>query len=160
MMKNPSRKHGIRAALGAGCLLAAMLTPGLALATLGQGASSVEQDRVQMRAQRNVTQFSGYSVHELTLPGGTQVREYLLPNQQVFAVAWNGRAIPDLQQLLGTYAVRYQSAAARSAKGLRRPVVLQESDLVIQSSGHARAFSGMAYLPQQMPSGMSADQIR
>ena len=158
MTTNPSNKRCLRAI--AGGLMVTMFAPGLALATLGQGGSSVESDRAQLQAQRNITQSNGYSVHELTLPGGTQVREYLSPSQQIFAVAWNGPSIPDLQQLLGTYFPRYQSAAARVAKGLRRPVVLQEPDLVIQSSGHARAFSGVAYLPQQMPSGMSTEQIR
>lgn len=158
MMTNLSYNRGLRAI--AGGLAAALLAPGLALAALGQDGSSVESDRVQLKAQRNITQSSGYSVHELTLPGGTKVREYLSPNQQIFAVAWNGPSIPDLQQLLGAHFARYQSAAARAARGLRRPVVLQEPDLVIQSNGHARAFSGVAYLPQQMPSGVSAEQIR
>jgi len=158
MMTNPSNKRCLRAI--AGGLMVTMFAPGLALAALGQGGSSVESDRAQLQAQRNITQSNGYSVHELTLPGGTQVREYLSPSQQIFAVAWNGPSIPDLQQLLGAYFPRYQSAAARAARGLRRPVVLQEPDLVIQSGGHARAFSGAAYLPQKMPSGVGAEQIR
>jgi len=154
MMTNPSHKRRLRAI--AGGLMVTMFAPGLALATLGQDDSSVESDRAQLQAQRNITQSNGYSVHELTLPGGTQVREYLSPNQKIFAVAWSGPSIPDLQQLLGAYFSRYQAATARMARGLRRPVLLQESDLVIQSSGHARAFSGVAYLPQRIPSGIRA----
>jgi hypothetical protein len=147
------------ARIAARCLLAASLAPGLAFATLGEDGSTVDHDRVQLRAQRSVSQASAYSVHELQLPGGTQVREYLTAANQVFAVAWNGPSIPDLQQLLGTYFPRYQ-AAAQANQGARRPVVVQASDLVIHTGGHQRAFFGAAYLPKQMPAGMTEEQIR
>ena len=136
-----------------------MATPGIAGATLGQHASTVEADRTELRAQRNITHSTGYSVHELTLPGGTQVREYLTPAQQVFAVAWQGPSIPDLQQVLGTYFPRYR-AAAQALGPSRRPLFIEESDLVIRTGGHPRAFFGVAYLPKQMPAGMRAEDIR
>jgi hypothetical protein len=98
-------------------------------------------------------------VHELQLPGGTQVREYLTAANQVFAIAWRGPSGPDLQQLLGTYFPRY-STAARALGRVRRPVIVEESDLVIRTGGHARAFFGVAYLPRQMPAGITAEQIR
>jgi hypothetical protein len=161
-MKNRSRKppeRSPRYLLTRTWALAVLVAPGIAFATLGQDASTVEQDRVQMAAQRAVTQSTPYSVHELTLPGGTQVREYLSSTQQVFAIAWNGPTIPDLQQLLGSYFPRY-SAAAKAVGRARRPVALEQSDLVIHTGGHARAFFGVAYLPVQLPSGVTAEQIR
>lgn len=157
--RSPEEPISCLAGLAARCLLAASLAPGLAFATLGEDGSTVEHDRAQLRAQRSVSQASAYSVHELQLPGGTQVREYLTAANQVFAVAWNGPSIPDLQQLLGTYFPRYQ-AAAQANQGARRPVVVQASDLVVRTGGHPRAFFGMVYLPAQMPSGVSAEQIR
>jgi hypothetical protein len=140
-------------------MLAAILIPGIAGATLGQGGSTVDTDRVQLRAQRAITQSAAYSVHQLTLPGGTQVREYLDPSQKVFAVAWNGPSIPDLRQLLGSYFPRYQSATKAVGRA-RRGVAVDASDLVIHTGGHARAFFGVAYLPGQMPSGVTAEQIQ
>ncbi len=112
-----------------------------------------------MRAQRSVTASTAYSVHELQLPGGTLVREYLTSANRVFAVAWKGPSIPDLQQLLGTYFPRYRVATEAIGRA-RRGVVVEHSDLVIHTGGHTRAFYGVAYLPTQMPSGVQPDQIR
>lgn len=139
--------------------IAALLFPGFAFATLGQDAATIELDRAQLQAQRAVTQSPRYTVHELTLPGGTQVREYLTATQQVFAVAWSGPSIPDLQQLLGSYFTRYVAAAKANGRA-RKPVAVEDSDLVVHTGGHFRAFSGVAYLPGRMPSGVSAEQIR
>jgi Protein of unknown function (DUF2844) len=142
------------------CLLATTLAPGIASATLGEDASTVEKDVARMHAQRSVTAAAAYSLHELQLPGGTRVREYMTSANRVFAVSWSGPSIPDLQQLLGTsYFPRY-SAATQALRGARRPVAVEQSDLVIHTGGHARAFFGIAYLPTQMPSGVSAEQIR
>jgi hypothetical protein len=147
------------AGVAARCLVTASLAPGLAFATLGEDGSTVDHDRVQMRAQRSVTQATAYSVHELQLPGGTQVREYMTAANRVFAVAWSGPSIPDLQQLLGTYFPRYQAAAQAQGRA-RKPLAVEASDLVIHVSGHQRAFFGVAYLPGQMPAEVRADQIR
>jgi len=140
-------------------LLATALTPGICLAALGQDASTVEADRVHMQAQRSITQSGAFSVHELQLPGATRVREYLDSSHRVFAVAWSGPSIPDLQQLLGAYFVRYQAAVRPLARS-RRPLAMQQTDLVIHTGGHPRAFFGVAYLPLQLPLGVSAEQIR
>jgi hypothetical protein len=156
-----SKRGAIRslARAAAFCLLATTLAPGIASATLGEDSSTVEKDVTRMRAQRSVTAAAAYSVHELQLPGGTRVREYSSANR-VFAVTWSGPSIPDLQQLLGTtYFPRY-SAAVQALRGARRPLAMDETDLVIHTGGHARAFFGFAYLPTQMPSGVRAEQIR
>jgi hypothetical protein len=155
----PDRSVRFRAGLVAGWLSASLLGPGIALAGLGDDGSMVDRDVIELRAQRTVNQSSAYSVHELTLPGGTTVREYLTPAQKVFAVSWRGPSIPDLQLLLGTHFPRFQNAV-RAMGRARRPVMVQESDLVIESGGHPRAFSGMAYLPRLMPPGFSADRIQ
>jgi len=144
-------------------LLAAALIPGVASAALGEDVSTVERDRIQMRAQRAVTQSAGYAVHELQLPGGMQVREYLTSANKVFAVRWSGPGIPDLQLLLGTHFARYLAAAQASVQASgspRRPLVVNDPDLVIHASGHMRAFFGVAYLPQLVPAGVDIGQLR
>ena len=160
LLRRPHRSVASPARATAGWLLIALLAPGVAFATLGEDGSTVDGDRVQMRAQRSVSQSTAYSVHELQLPGGTRVREYLTPAQQIFAITWSGPSIPDLQQLLGTYFPRYQQGAARTAGRGRQPIMMNEPDLVIQTGGHPRAFSGVVYLPGLMPPGVSADQIQ
>ncbi len=139
--------------------LAACLAPGLAGATLGEAGTTVDRDLVQLRAQRAITRAAAYTVHELQVGGGTAVREYVNGANQVFAITWTGPSIPDLQQLLGVHFARY-SAAARSNGRARRPVSVRQADLVIQTAGRTRAFSGIAYLPPQVPPGMRIDEIR
>jgi hypothetical protein len=141
-------------------VLASLLVPGIASATLGEDGATVQRDAVGLRAQRLIAQSGAFSVHELQLPGGTRVREYLTAGQQIFAITWSGPSIPDLQQLLGTYFPRYQQGAARTQGRGRQPIMLHEPDLVIQTGGHPRAFSGVVYLPGLMPPGVSADQIQ
>jgi hypothetical protein len=141
-------------------VLASLLVPGIASATLGEDSATVERDAAGLQAQRRMAQSGAFSVHELQLPGGTRVREYLTPGQQIFAITWSGPSIPDLQQLLGTYFPRYQQGASRTPGRGRQPIMMHEPDLVIQTGGHPRAFSGVVYLPRLMPPGVSADQIQ
>jgi hypothetical protein len=89
------------------------------------------------------------------------VREYLSPAGKVFAIAWQGPWLPDLQQLLGSYFTQYQQAA-RAAKQRpgRAPVSIHQSSLVVEQSGHMRGFVGRAYLTDQIPSGVTEESIR
>jgi hypothetical protein len=155
----PFTQAGRRALTVSACLLAALWLPGAAQAALGQGAASVDGDLVRMQAQRRVLQAASYTVHELTLAGGTVVREYLAANQQVFAVSWSGPSIPDLQPLLGAHYARYQAAAQAMGRS-RAGVAVQDPDLVVRVNGHARAFHGVAYLPSLLPPGFDAGQIQ
>jgi len=99
-------------------------------------------------------------VHDLQLPGGTHVREYLSADHQVFAVTWNGSSIPDLHRLLGQHYARYEIAAARPSAAARSPVSLNDADLVLHNEGHPRAFHGLAYLPLLLPAGFDLRQLR
>ena len=133
-----------------------------AFATLGGEESSVEADRAHMKATVQTTKTDGYSVHEIKTPIGTAVREYVAPGGRVFAVAWQGPFIPDMQQLLGTYFQQFSAAAkkARESYHGRRPLNIQESGLVMQSSGHMHAYWGRAYDPGLVPQGIKLQDIR
>ena len=100
----------------------------------------------------------GYSVQEIKTADGTVVREYVSAEGKVFGVAWNGPIMPDLKQLFGDHFPTFQSEA--QARGSARgPLRINRPDLVIQSGGHMRAFSGRAYLPQLLPAGATAAEI-
>jgi hypothetical protein len=90
------------------------------------------------------------------------VREFVSSAGKVFAVAWQGPIHPDLQQLLGTYYEQYTQAvqAQRATRKGRGPLLIQEPGLVVQVSGHMRAFVGRAYVPQMMPAGVKVEDIR
>jgi hypothetical protein len=137
-----------------------------ASASLGGDAGSVESDRAQMNASIQVTQHSTYAIHEIQVPGGTVVDEYVASNGKVFAVTWHGQFPPPMQQILGTYFQQYSAALqARSSQPQPKmyghgPLNLQEQGLVVQMSGHMRAHSGRAYIPGQLPPGMTVNQIQ
>jgi hypothetical protein len=91
------------------------------------------------------------------------VREYVNPSGTVFAVAWDGPWIPDLRQVLGDHFDRYQAAMQSRQHGARTGrggVVIDEPGLVVQMSGHPRAFTGRAYLPALLPAGVQLESIR
>jgi hypothetical protein len=143
-------------------LLAASLAlsfPFSASATLGEAATSTEADRASMKASLRAVPAGNYTIHEIQTPSGTTVREYVSPQGMVFAVAWAGPLMPDLQQALGRYFDRYAAAASARRSG-RRQVAVRESDLVVQSGGHMRSFSGLAYLPQLLPQGVTLEELR
>jgi hypothetical protein len=148
----------LRIACCAGALAVA-LTPRLACAALGEPEASVDGDVQHFKASIKSTLRSSYRVHEIQLPSGTVLREYAAPGGNVFAIAWSGPAIPDLRQALGRYFDAYLTAARAKPRG-RRHLQIDQSGFVMQSSGHMRAFSGRAYLPQALPPGTSMDEIR
>ena len=143
--------------LALGCALAACSALP-ALAALGGDATSVQQDAVHLKAQLRSTSKSNYAVHELTAASGT-IREYVTPAGKVFAVAWQGPVMPDLQQVLGSYYARFNEAA-KNRHGVRGPLAINESDLVLQSGGHMAAFRGKAYIPEMLPEGVHPDAIQ
>lgn len=145
---------------GMGIIVMMLVLPFPASAALGGTITSVEADQAHMRASRRITQSPAYEVHEIQAPYGTIVREYVSPQGQVFAVAWEGPFIPDMKQLFGAYFDQYSQAVARTGRARRAPVRVQEPGLVVESSGHMRSYFGKAYLPQLMPQGVSPGEIR
>ena len=130
-----------------------------AAAMLGEDVSSVSADQTQMEGTLQITGSGKFAVHELQLPSGTTVKEYVSPAGMVFAVSWQGPSLPDLQQILGGYFGQYTEAAKAQGAG-RGPRAIQQPGLVVQSGGHMRAFFGRAYVPQMLPPGVAAEDIQ
>jgi len=154
MMKQDRPFPAWAAAAAALCMF-----PGVALAALGGEEASVEADLVRLQGVASVRQAQHYATHEIAQPGGVSVRQYVSPAGKVFAVAWQGPAMPDLRQLLGPYFDTYV-AAAQAKRVKRTPVVIRESSLVVISGGHPRAFSGRAYVPDLVPQGVDAEALK
>jgi len=102
-----------------------------------------------------------YSVYEVRIPTGTLVREFISPSGVVFAVAWQGPFVPELQQFLGAYFQKFKDAlhTQKSPSFSRRSVSVRLNDLVFENSGHVGAFYGRAYLPQAVPQGVAIAEI-
>jgi hypothetical protein len=153
------RSADSRAPAFLGVVLVAAFGPCTAFATLGEPEATVQSDVVQQRASIKSSQTSlSYRVHEIQLPSGTLLREYVGANGNVFAVAWQGSSKPDLRQALGRYFDVYVSAP-RSKVVDRKHMQIQQGDLVIEGSGHMRALSGRAYLASAIPSGVNVGDL-
>jgi hypothetical protein len=142
----------------ASAVLIAALSPCIAAAALGEAEASVQSDAVQLRGSIKVTEHASYRLHEIQLPSGTLVREFVGSDGKVFAIAWNGPTVPNLRQTLGQYFDNYVAAAKAKHAG-HHHLQIQQSDLVVQAGGHMRAFSGRAYLPQSVPAGVSIGDL-
>lgn len=128
-------------------------------AALGGPELSVFTDQAQISATLRTVYGAKYTIHELQAPSGTVVREYVAPTGVVFALAWQGPSMPDLRQLLGAHFDEYVAAVA-ARRTVRGPVSIQLPGLIVQSGGRMRAFAGKAYVPESLPDGVSADDVR
>ena len=142
--------------LGAAVLAGSVTLP--AFAALSGDAASVDADTAKMKGQARATPAAGYTVSEIQLPSGTVVREYISSEGKVFAVTWHGPTMPNLQQMLGTYFEEFKASAA-ATRGNHHHVTVQQSDLVVNSGGHMRSWSGKAYVPALLPPNFSPDEI-
>jgi hypothetical protein len=132
-----------------------------AQAALGGDAASVASDAASLQGVIRSTPLQQYDIREITSDNGMRLREFENRSGVVFAVVWSGPAMPDLQRLLGTSYKAYTTAlAAENRSGLKRSLRIATSDLVVESDGHMRAFSGRAYLPALIPTGTSAADLR
>src|SRR5271157_37567 len=158
---------GIDSERAAQILLSSLLLilPLPAMAVLGDNAASVLNDQARMKGTLRSVDAHAYVMHEITSSTGTVVREFVSPGGAVFGVAWEGQFPPDLQQLLGPYyqqAQQAQQAASEAQQPRRRrgPVVIETPGLVMYETGHMRSFHGQAYIPQLVPQGVQASDIR
>lgn len=141
-------------------LLAVFLLPLPMWAVLGDNAASVLADQARMKGTIRSVDNRAYVLHEITMPSGAKVREFVSPGGAVFGVAWEGQFPPDFQRLLGPYYQQAQTAAQPDSRRRRGPVVIETPGLVFYQTGHTRSFHGQAYIPQLVPQAIQASDIR
>ena len=133
-----------------------LLGGGASQAHLGGNEASVQADGSAWQAPAIAVRGTRLSVFTHTTPEGMKVRQFLSATGLVFAVAWDGPVLPDMERLLGGYFPLYQNALQLR----RRSVRVDTPSLVLESGGMMRAFVGRAYLPDQLPAGVSAVDIQ
>ncbi len=145
-----------------GFAIASVCLPLSAGASLGGDASSVLDDQAKLQGTLRTTSNNSYNINEIQAPSGVVVREYVSPSGTVFGVAWQGRSHPDLRQVLGTNYDRFVQAVQvqRAQRHGHGPLLIQQPGLVVQMGGHMRSLTGRAYLPQSLPAGVRAEEIR
>lgn len=113
-------------------------------------------------ALRQITGGNAFTVHEMQSASGIVVREYVSTAGTVFGVTWRGAAFPNLRQLLGPHFIRFQQEVDRLVRARKRrgPLNVDLGDVIVQSSGHPRSFTGRAYMPGLVPQGVGIDAIR
>ncbi|WP_229208058.1 DUF2844 domain-containing protein [Duganella sp. OV510] len=146
-------------------LLLSLLQGALAWAALGSSPSdfggSATQTKMATRSLATTTAAttSVYTVSQSTLDSGTIVREYMDTNNVVFAVSWKGPTLPDLRTLLGDKFAVMTSNAAKRPKAGHSQLAVDQSDVVIVSNGHMRAYAGQAWIPSALPAGFDTSTI-
>jgi len=155
-----SLQSGVVGVTCAALVILAFVCP--ARAELGGDVASIQADQVHMQGTRRMITADSYTVHEIQAATGTVVREYLSADGKVFAVAWHGPWLPDMRQILGSYFEQYAQALQAQGDGRvrRRPVMIEQPGLVVHIGGHIRAFSGTAYVPDMLPSGVRVEDIQ
>lgn len=150
---------GLKDFLWSATIACAALLPCAAFATLGEPESSVLTDSQALQGSSKATDHGSYRVHEIQLPSGTLLREYASLDGTVFAVTWHGPFMPNLRQTLGRYFDEY-ATAPKSLHTDHNHLQIKLDDLVVQSSGHMRAYTGRAYLPQAIPDGVTLGDLQ
>jgi hypothetical protein len=128
-----------------------------------RSASAASSGAVSSSTATSTTGAASYTVTTTALGNGNVIREYVSASGDVFGLAWSGPQMPDLNILLGSYFPQYVAGVTNARKlrgGGHGPGIVQDSGLVVYSGGHMGAFSGQAYLPQALPSGVSAADIK
>jgi hypothetical protein len=135
-------------------------------------SSAAPQTASQVAARaRQIARASGttlgattaWSVRETTLADGTVEREYVGADGLVFAVAWRGPYRPELSTLLGTgYATQMaQTARVLRSEGQGSHNVMSQAGatFAVRAVVRERFSSGLAWLPQKLPAGVSPDAL-
>jgi hypothetical protein len=154
MAQKPARARGWLA----GAAVLGTLWSCVASATLGETEAAIATEPQLAHAAIKETMRGSYRVHEIQQSSGTVIREYAGLDGKVFAVTWHGPFSPNLRQTLGTYFDQYV-AAAPAGRQDRNHMQVRASNLVVQVGGHMRAYTGRAYLPQALPSGVTAGDL-
>ncbi len=144
----------LQLAIGIAVVLGALGVTRDARATLGGDADSIAANQQHLSAARQVRPLTHGEYHELRLPSGPVVREYLSASGTVYAVSWHGHGMPNLQELLGAYFAQMSSGRRH---GGHHHLALTGNDLVLQSTGHGRLFAGRAWVPSLVPAGVDPE---
>lgn len=127
-----------------------------AFATLGERHSEAG---AQVREFKTPTAaFRRYEEKRFTVT----IHEFAALGQNVFAVAWRGRAHPDLAKLLGSHLKDFKAALAEARRGRRghSPIQIESHGLHIEMGGTSRSVYGRVWLSQGLPAGIDSNDIR
>ena len=156
---------GLKPVLFSSFLMVSVVLASPAMAALGQTPSRLSASPpflgTRMLAIAPTARAGSYTVQETQLENGTTVREYATPTGLVFAVAWQGPVLPDLDVLLGSYfnTFKLETEQARLLGRRGAPVDMTRDGLVVRSNGRMRNFFGHAYAIDLVPAGLAIKDV-
>lgn len=145
-----------RAARACALLMCLWCAGGAAQAHLGGTQASIQADGIAWEAPAVAVRGARFTVFSHATPEGVKVRQFVSTTGLVFAVAWDGPLLPDMERLLGGHFALYQNAMQQRTRSVR----VNTPSLSLESGGMMRAFVGRAYLPDQLPAGVSAADLQ
>ena len=130
-------------------------------AELNGNVSSVETDRAQVGGLLSSRSSYDSTIYEIKDPNGTVIREFVSPKGRIFAVAWEGRFVPEMKFLLGGLFQDYARAvhSEHPNHGWRQPLFIHTPTLAFESLGHMGWYYGRAYVAAEIPNGFPMEQI-
>ncbi len=147
-------------------LLIVGLLPISAWATLGENSSSIMNDQIALKATSTPdlqssdlekASINAYQIQSFTTTTGIVVKQYTY-NQKVFAIIWNGKKVPDQNQLLGKYFPDFQTSNP-SYKSLTVRKV-QNADFISSTGGWMGHYAGEAFIPSLAPAGVTLTSLK
>jgi hypothetical protein len=135
--------------------------PLTAISELRGNVASVARDSQYVGGAFNTRRSRECTIYEIKDRNGTLIREFVSPSGQVFAIAWKGHFLPQMDHFLGPLFEAFSTAVqARSSKhSWREPLAIHIPELVFESGGRTGWFEGRAYDPSGVPKGFPIQEI-
>jgi hypothetical protein len=134
-----------------------LLATGAAHAELGGNFASVQSEVQRLNGTLRTIAMPSYDVHEIQMNGHVIERQYMNRAGQVFGISWKSKGSSNLQPMLGAYFSQYQALGPRRID--LHHAALSTPDLVVEVGSFLQTFTGRAYVPNQVPSGVAVSEI-
>lgn len=130
-------------------------------ASLGGGKESLFVQSQRLHVPIKKTQRLSYSLHEMKR-GHLQLREFMTNHGKVFAVSWSGSKHPNLSQITGAHYEDFRSALEKAKKKHRGhgPLRIELNNFYLELGGSMRSVYGRMWLKNQIPQGVTQNEIR
>jgi hypothetical protein len=145
--------------LAAAALILGVAVSPRAQAALGEDVSSVAAVQARFQASFQVLKRNRFAIHELAMPTGAKVREFVGESGKVFAVSWSGGWRPNLRDIMGAHYDRF-IAGTRGRRATRGIVRIELPGMVVVMGGHLRTFFGQVTLTDLLPAGLGPEDLR
>jgi hypothetical protein len=130
--------------------------PIFAQAELGGNLASITQEEKIFGSSLTSSPQANYIIYTQSISPDLVIKQYMSNSGNIFGVSWRGSTLPNYEVLLGNYYSNYLSAHQRNP----RSVFLRDANLVLESGGMMGGYIGRAYLPKQLPVGMTPTSIQ